>query len=292
MADFRKHITTSSLLGVAYGAAAHTFFHVPLSTCVLAGGLCGVSGMLPDVDSNSSKPLRESLAFGAAMVAMMTADRFAEIGMNPEWVVLAGAAVYLFVRFVLGQFLRRYTIHRGMFHSLPAAVIFGEIAFLLASGTDVRLRAYKAGAVVIGYLSHLVLDEMHSFQWRRGRLRLKRSFGTALKMFSHSWWATASTYIKLGLLTYIVLYEPGWMEQVRQKRPLDWAGNWVQQRSQQLAEDPSTATEDSPANEPTRGLAEYPSDSWHPNRNPEPQIAPFHSGNEPRTAEMGSPFRR
>ena len=56
-----------------------------------------------------------------------------------------------------------------MFHSLPAAVIFGEIAFLLASGDDWRLRAFKAGGVVIGFLSHLVLDEIYSIEWTRGR---------------------------------------------------------------------------------------------------------------------------
>ena len=64
-----------------------------------------------------------------------------------------------------------------MFHSLPAALIAGELAFLLASGDDVRLRIYKAGAVVLGYVSHLVLDELYSLEWYRGRLRLKRSFG-------------------------------------------------------------------------------------------------------------------
>ena len=51
MAGFKTHITTSSVLGVAYGATARCLYDVPLPTCLLAGGLCGVSGMLPDLDS-------------------------------------------------------------------------------------------------------------------------------------------------------------------------------------------------------------------------------------------------
>ena len=244
MADFKTHISASTVLGVAYGGVAHAFFHVDLSTSVLAGGLCAVSGMLPDVDSDSGRPLQESLAFAAAVVPMMLVDRFQQLGMPPEGIVLAGAAVYVFVRFVLGELLRRYTVHRGMFHSLPAAVIFGELAFLLTSGPDLRLRLYKAGGVVIGYMTHLLLDEMYSFEWKRGRMRLKKSFGTAVKLFSRNWWPNVSAYGKLALLTYIVVYEPGWMDQVRQRRPLDWAQNWVEQNKHKLADNPSLESVD------------------------------------------------
>ena len=121
--------------------------------------------MLPDIDSDSGTPLRESMAFAAAVVPMMLLHRFQHWGMSHELIILAGAGVYLLIRFGLAALLKRYTVHRGMFHSLPAAAIFGEIAFLLASGDDVRLRVYKAGAVVLGYLSHLVLDEIYSIEW-------------------------------------------------------------------------------------------------------------------------------
>jgi len=212
MAGFKTHIGFSGLLGVGYGGAAFAFYDVPLPTAVLAGGLCTVSGMLPDMDSGSGRPLRESMAFAAAVVPMMMADRFRSLGFSPELMVLAGAGVYLFIRFVVGHLLARYTVHRGMFHSLPAAAIAGELAFLLSSG-DVRLRLYKAGAVVIGYVAHLLLDELYSLEWRRGRLTLKRSFGTAVKLYSRSVWANVSAFAKLALLTYIVMKEPGWMQQ-------------------------------------------------------------------------------
>jgi hypothetical protein len=256
MAGFRAHITTSTVLGAAYGGAAYAMFHVPLPTCCFAGGLCSVSGMLPDVDSNSGRPLQESLAFAAAVVPMMLVERFEQFGLSAESVVMAGVLVYLFVRFALGEFLRRYTVHRGMFHSLPAAIIFGQVAFLLTSDPDLRLRLFKAGGVVIGYLSHLALDEIYSIEWYRGRLRLKKSFGTALKMFSHTWWANISTYAKLGLLTYVVLYEPGWMDQVRQGRPLDWAQDWVEDQRDALGDPPASETAGAPREDSGAGSVE------------------------------------
>lgn len=209
MAGFKTHITFSSILGVGYGAAAWWLYDVPTPTCILAGGLCGVSGMLPDMDSDSGVPLRESLAFAAAVMPMMLAGGLQRAGWPHESIVLAGAAAYLFIRFVVGWLLKRYTVHRGMFHSLPAAAIFGELAFLLSVGEDLELRCYKAGAVVLGYLSHLVLDEVYSFQFKGGLPRLKSSFGTALKLIGDNWWANISTYGKLAVVTLLVMHDPG-----------------------------------------------------------------------------------
>ena len=218
MANFKAHITTSSLLGVGYGGAAFAWFDVPPETCILAGGLCSVSGMLPDVDSNAGVPLRESMAFAAAVVPMMLVDRFGQFALSAESMVLIGAAVYLLIRFALAAVVRRWTVHRGMFHSLPAALVFGGLAFLLASGDNVNLRYYKAGGVLIGYLSHLLLDELCSIEWHRGRLRLKRSFGSCLKMFGHKFWPNVAAYLALAVLTLAVLEEPGWVEDLRARR--------------------------------------------------------------------------
>lgn len=215
MANFKTHLTFSTMVGAGYGATAYLMFDVPLPTCMLAGGLCSVSGMLPDIDSDSGVPLRESLAFGAAVIPMMLADRLQHLGLSTESIVLAGAGTYLFIRFIFARLLKMYTVHRGMFHSIPAAVIFGEIAFLLASG-DVNIRLYKAAAVVIGYLSHLMLDEIYSVEWAKGRLRLKRSFGTALKVWGRRWWPNLATFAKLAVVSYIAFKEPGWMDQYQQ----------------------------------------------------------------------------
>ncbi len=210
MAGFHTHMSFSTLLGVGYGAAAGLLFEVPVPTCMLAGGLCSASGMLPDVDSNSGVPLRETMALAAAVVPLMLIDRGHRCHMSPETNVLVGVTIYLLIRFGLAALLRKYTVHRGMFHSLPAAAIFGQLGFLLAPGENVQLRVYQAGAVVIGYVSHLLLDELYSIEWYRGRIRLKHSFGSALKLFSRNWRPSFLVYLLLAILTYGVVKEPGW----------------------------------------------------------------------------------
>ncbi|MBI3465655.1 MAG: metal-dependent hydrolase [Planctomycetes bacterium] len=208
MADFKTHVSTSGVLGIAYASTAHLLFDVPLPTCVLAGGLCGVAGMLPDLDSGPGVPLRESINFTSAVVPMLMIDRFRHYGMSPESMALAGAGIYLTIRFVVGKLLRWYTVHRGMFHSIPAMLIAGLIAFLVCASGNLEMRLFKACGVMLGFLSHLVLDEIYSVDVRG--LRLKHSFGTAVKLWSDSLWANFSTYAKLAILTVAALSDPIW----------------------------------------------------------------------------------
>ncbi len=229
MANYRTHLAVSSSLGLGYGLVGYFGLQMPAPSAVLAGGLCALSGMLPDVDADAGKILRESLAFGAALAAILVADRLRQFEISAEWIVLAAASSYLLVRFVFGEFLRRYTVHRGMFHSVPAAIIFGQIAFLLASGATPAIRVFKAAAVSAGYLSHLVLDEWWSLFIKGGKIQRRRSFGTALKFFGSNTWANLSTYLKLALLTYIVLNEPQWTAtwQRHEATVRSWAGQHI-----------------------------------------------------------------
>jgi len=215
MADFKTHLTASTLLGVGYGGAAYAMYQLPPSSCVLAAGLCSVSGMLPDIDSGPGRPLKEITTFLAAVVPAMLFDRLLHLGLSQSSLMLVTAGLYVGIRFGLAECLKRYTVHRGMFHSLPAAVIFGQLAYLLFYDADPKLRWFMAGSVVVGFLSHLLLDELYSVQWD-GRPRLKKSFGTALKLFSDSWAANLSAYAKLGLLAFVMIKEPGLVEQIYQ----------------------------------------------------------------------------
>jgi hypothetical protein len=231
MAGFKTHITTSTVLGVGYAGAAVAFYDVEPTAAILAGGLCSVSGMLPDLDSGPGVPMRESIAFAAAVVPMLMIHRFKHLGMTPEMIILAGGAIYLAIRFGLSKLLKKYTVHRGMFHSLPAALIAAEIAFLLCAHwetpmthkhgvaataavpiEDLAMRFFNAGAVLLGFMSHLVLDEIWSIDMKRGMPHLKSSFGTAIKFWGQCGWANVLTYACAILMTYMVLQDPVWIE--------------------------------------------------------------------------------
>ncbi len=100
MADFKTHIAVSTAVGVAYGYVGFVRYDFPLESCILAGGLCSVSGMLPDLDSDSGVPIREATSLAAAVVPMLLVDRLRNLICRPkEWCLPQG-------------YLPRYPIHR------------------------------------------------------------------------------------------------------------------------------------------------------------------------------------
>ena len=214
MANFQTHLTASTVLGIGLGGAAYGMYGVPAPSCILAAGLCSVSGMLPDIDSGPGRPLREITSFMAAVVPTMLFGRLWHMGLPQETIILAGAAVYVAIRFGLYEFLKHYTVHRGMFHSFPAAAIFAELTFLLLYGDSTLMRWFIAGGVALGFVSHLLLDEIYSVQWD-GAPRLKKSFGTAMKFFGTGWWPNLSAYAKFAVLTFLVIKEPALFQEIR-----------------------------------------------------------------------------
>jgi len=240
MAGFRTHITTSCVLGVGYTGIGLSM-GLPIESAMIAGGLCGIGGMLPDIDSDSGIPFRESMCFGAAIIPMLMLDRLRELGLNYEQTVLVSASMYLFVRFGVGRLLARYTVHRGMFHSLPAAFTFAGVAFLISGCNDLQLRYFKAIGIFIGVMSHLMLDELYSIEWYRGRWRFKRSFGTAMKLWGKNGWANFSAYAKLIIVVLMILGEPMIMEEYGQLSPVvlqrdQWLRNQDRTNNPQLAQ--------------------------------------------------------
>jgi hypothetical protein len=133
--------------------------------------------------------------------------------------VLVAVSMYLFVRFGITNMIRRSTVHRGMFHSIPAGLIFAGIAFLICGAHDLPVRCYKAGGVFGGFMSHLVLDEIYAVEWKGGAWRFKKSFGTAFKFLSDDAWANFSTYSKLIIVLLLILGEPTVMKKLEQRNP-------------------------------------------------------------------------
>jgi len=283
MANFKTHIAVSTAAGVGYWAVAYAWYDVPAPACLLAGGLCSVSGMLPDIDSGPGIPLRESLAFAAAVVSTMLVDRFQGFGWSMESIILAGALVYLFIRFAVAELLKRYTVHRGMFHSIPAAVVFGELAYLLATG-DLPLRLYKAGGVVAGYAIHLILDEMWSVEDVRGRMQVKRSFGTAIKFFDHQKiWPNISVYAKLALCTFLAFQDQTWMEDFYRQRLEARTQQWTQK----LVEYSGKALGATPAQQAEPGGETKPETATSPQTASVPGPSAT-TPSDPRTPENGA----
>lgn len=207
MAGFNTHIGASTFVGIGYGLAGHFAFQMPLPVAAIAGGLCSVAGILPDVDSESGKPVREIAGFAAAVVPLLLVPRLEALGLSAESVMLAGGCIYLLVRFGVFATLRRYAVHRGMWHSIPAAFVAGLFTALLLCDVQLEYRLFKSAAVVVGYLTHLLVDELYSYELR-GLPRAKRSAGTALKFWGSNKGASLSVYASLAICLVLLIGDP------------------------------------------------------------------------------------
>ena len=207
MPGFQAHITGSSIVGVGYAAAAWYVGGMTPVTCLLGGTVCAVAGILPDLDSGPDTPTRESVAFAAAIVPMLMLQRLQQTGMPMEAIILAGAVAYAAIRYGVTWLLDHYSTNRGMLHSLPAAAIAGQVTFLAFSHDDPMRRYFISGAVVLGFLTHLVLDEIWSVRLGQFGAKAKNAFGTAMKFHGPVLWSNVVTYVLVVALGLIAATE-------------------------------------------------------------------------------------
>jgi membrane-bound metal-dependent hydrolase YbcI (DUF457 family) len=166
-----------------------------------------VGGIAPDIDSDTSVPFHFTLSavslfsgFVAAMHAWRTVPG--------DWWRLAGYAVLgaAFVWVVVGGLFKKFTHHRGMVHSIPAAVLAGLILYtamasLHFSGFEPFLISV---AMTLGYLLHLLLDEIYAGVNFNGHLFVpNKAFGSALKFWSGKHALDFGVYAVIFALAYL-----------------------------------------------------------------------------------------
>lgn len=203
MASYRGHLAFATALGAAYGGAAFYYGGMSWVAAVMGGALTAVSGLLPDLDSDSGVPSRILFGGAGVLVPILLLRRILAMDLPVLKAVGLIAGLYLFIRYALAWAFRRMTVHRGMFHSVPGMAIAGLAVFLLYHDPDVVIRYFLAGGVMLGFLSHLVLDELCSVDLHGIHIKLNKFAGSALKFFSPSWTATLAAYAILGWLAYL-----------------------------------------------------------------------------------------
>jgi membrane-bound metal-dependent hydrolase YbcI (DUF457 family) len=213
LGNFKQHITCSTVTGIAVGGVAY-HFGLPLEGCLVSAGLCSFAGMLPDIDSDTSKSFQECIYLTAGIGCILTASRLRHYGVDSDFAMLGGAVVFLLIRFALAPLIKKITVHRGMIHSIPMAVLCGQLVFFVVTG-EVMERLVKAAALSIGFLSHLILDEVYSIDSTGAALRFKKSFGTALKWTNpKKQGAVTLIYSLIALLGFVACSSPDVIEQL------------------------------------------------------------------------------
>ena len=183
MANFTTHIAIGTVVSGALATltlAADVVAPENLVAVTLAGVLGSV---LPDIDLKESRPSRAMFAglaiFFSFAVLFNAATKFS---IAELWILWLGTLVA--VRYGLHILFHRVSVHRGIWHSILAAVfsaVATAIIFNRVLGKPEGV-AWLAGAFMFaGFITHLTLDEIYSVDVMD--TRIKSSFGTALKLF-------------------------------------------------------------------------------------------------------------
>lgn len=182
MANFTTHIAAGTVVSGALATltlAADVIAPENLVAVTMAGVLGSV---LPDIDLRDSRPSRAMFSGLAIFFSFAVLFTFAaQYSIAELWVLWLGTLV--FVRYGLQAIFYRISVHRGIWHSVLAAVFSAAltaIVFKYVLGRHEGVAWLAAGFLFIGFIVHLVLDEAYSVDVMD--TRIKASFGTALKL--------------------------------------------------------------------------------------------------------------
>jgi membrane-bound metal-dependent hydrolase YbcI (DUF457 family) len=205
LGNYRQHITFASVLGIVYAWGAFALAGVHWVYGSVAALLSTLSGLLPDLDSASGVELKGFTGILGVLVALAVWAKLADVRPQPafEFQLWAVVSAFVLVRHGIRRVLSRMSIHRGISHSLPTCAVWGALAYLHYPASDQSLRIVMGIAVVIGFLSHLLLDEICSVDLRG--VRVNKAFGTAIKLWAPSPWSTLAMYTILSYLAWRII---------------------------------------------------------------------------------------
>ena len=185
MANFPTHIAVGTVVSGALATVTVAADMVAPEN-IVAVTLAGVLGsVLPDIDLEGSRPARamfSGLAVFFSFAVLFGLERkYSIVEMLVLWL-----GTYALVRYVAKELFFRFSYHRGVWHSLLALVFCAFVTawvFHRLLGRDAAVAWLAGGFMGIGFLTHLILDEIYSVDVMD--TRIKASFGTALKLFDY-----------------------------------------------------------------------------------------------------------
>jgi hypothetical protein len=206
MANFQTHLIGGAMVSSAGAFASYGQGLTGAGETQALFALGVAASLLPDIDADDSKPVRGVFDLAGIVIGFLVAFAFAE-RLRLVDLVLIWAAVWAAVRWPIRMLFARFTVHRGIWHTLLMALVLSLTAAIAAElwlGLDALMAWLAGGFLLLGYLTHLILDEIASVDvFDR---RVKRSFGTALKPLSLRAWPASLSLI--GLLYVLVGLTP------------------------------------------------------------------------------------
>jgi hypothetical protein len=207
MANFNTHFTVAAGASAVVSATLLSMEVVTPEQAVIAFGLGTLGGLLPDVDSAHSTSIKVGFNVLSLLMTIMLIFVKSSSYSLIEMAIVA-SLLFVGIRYAFLEFFRKISKHRGMFHSVPVALIWGIVVASMSQwffGLNSLVSWVYGFMITWGYLVHLILDETYSVDL--GNRRMKRSSGTAFKfgMFKtrNQQIQTAVVYVAIPLLLLI-----------------------------------------------------------------------------------------
>lgn len=207
MAAFKTHLAGGVLSGasISYAGYLTLGLNVPQLFSIFIMGCLG--GILPDLDHDSGKPLTLLFSLVSVLIPALLLDRLPHTkSLSPEFIVTYFVCCYFIINYLICSIIKKITVHRGIMHSIPFAVLFAESAYLLFTTSGRNIAAAIGLSVFVGCITHLILDEFHSVSFKFGFIpTLKRSSGSALKLTSENQYINLLVYCLISAIGYIAI---------------------------------------------------------------------------------------
>ncbi len=206
MANFNTHLTGGIISGAGASALSLFWFDMNIIQTLSIFILGAIGGILPDIDSDSGKPLNFIFSTISILIpALMLQKLNASERLSPEFMACYFVSAYIIINYLVCMFIKKLTVHRGIIHSIPFALLSGEISYLLFISSGSNFAAMVGLSVFMGCITHLIFDELNSLSFKFVFIPvLKKSSGTAFKMKSNNLYVTLLLYLLIFITTSII----------------------------------------------------------------------------------------
>lgn len=186
MANFKTHISVAAVGSGLVSTSLLGAGIVSPGEAVAFWAVGTTGGILPDIDADHSTAVKSIFTGLGLIVGLLLVFSLADNRSIIELWIVFGLA-YTVVRYAILPIFYKFTVHRGIFHSIVAALFFWFLTTVLCfhflDGEE--LLSWTVGFFVFfGYIVHLSLDELFSVDLTNNQI--KRSFGTALELVDYS----------------------------------------------------------------------------------------------------------
>ncbi|MBF0436074.1 MAG: metal-dependent hydrolase [Magnetococcales bacterium] len=199
MANFKVHCITAAVAGGVVGTLLLKEHLLEPYGVITGFFLTTLGGLLPDVDADNSTLLATFLTIVAVILSFLVMFSQSQQRTGME-LILLWLGCYLFCKWVVFALITQLTTHRGIFHSLPAALLASLATVMLLYhlfGWSNRSSWLGGGFLGLGYLLHLLLDEFASLN-PFGITGIRHSLGSALKLRSQDLLPTLVVYLAIA----------------------------------------------------------------------------------------------